>query len=583
METTVGPLGFTIPVQTLSRSQEVNMTPSDIMAWRNHLPLADLGNSAKKIYYAISDCNKVKLAIKDRFEILELLGNPLQFVCQSLRKHYINQPTSLTEQQITIANLAQALQIEMANGYKLIVEEIVQENLPELKANILPQALQRIIHYFTYIIHRSYQLYSPPPPGIWKELNKVYEYAEKNQLLNKNNLVEAYKQVLLLAATFPYQWRQTEQDTIYNATKIWAPLVTLRQDVPDVSESGFLVIDINEDKPPMSSTRGVIKLSSSCKVLDVTPLINHLEKTLVMIEPNELQARMSHSNDPEFSVAAFILKGIIKEWKTHLTRATERQTCSKPAKIAVGLLATHYFLNNQSSFQSQETNKEKGLATTFSNFSVEETTETTLTNIDLDKLTIDSEESKKSSAYPLHAYTIINEDKDGYGLMWSGTSFPPIQPGEIVAIQKEESNPDAWDIGKVRWLQHHSQNEFRIGIARLSPNAKAGSIQLLKEGKPAGYYLRCLILESSFIVPILPFKSGSQVVVLQGNPAVSSEYELSQLIDSSSSYKQFQFANSHASISATPAKTVAAATTSSTVEPEKERKNDQFDSIWSNL
>jgi len=326
------------------------MTPAEVTAWRNHLPMADLGNTAKKVYHAIHDCNRVNLELKARFEILETLRTPTQFISQSLRKHYINQTTSLTKQQLTIAQLAQTLQVEMAGGYKLIVEQLATQGSTDLRNTLLPVALQRIIHYFTHIILRSYQLYSLAPSNIWKELHLVYDYAEKNQLLKQNNLGEDCKRILLLAAAYPYQWRQSEQEAIYKAAETWAPLITLRKDLPNASAPGLLIIDSAQDKPPLAPIRGVLQFSPTCKVLDVNPILGRLKSLLLEIEPNELQARIAHNHEPEYGISSSVLRGLIKEWGTPVSRAHERVPCSEPVKICIGLLATHYYINGQRLF-----------------------------------------------------------------------------------------------------------------------------------------------------------------------------------------------------------------------------------------
>ncbi len=584
METIVGSIGFTIPAQTLASSQEVTMTPGDVMAWRNRLPLADVGHSAKKIYHAITDCNKVALSVQERFEILELLRTPVQFICQSLRKHYINQTSTLTEQQLTIANLAQTLQQEMANGYKLIVEELEKKNDPESRAKILPIALQRIIHYLTYIIHRSYQLYSLAPSNTWKELHLVYQYADKYQLLNQNGIQNDYKRALLLAATYPFQWRQTEQDTLYTITEIWAPLVALRTDLPNVSEPGFLMVDFKDDTPPMSPSRGLIQFSATCKVLDVNPIIGRLKTLLAAIEPNELQARIAHSNDPEYAISTSILRGLIKEWEAPVTRLNDRENRSEQIKLCIGLIATHYYVNNRRPFQTQETNKESGFTFVETTENKPDNADENITSIELDKIPLTASPSQNISNinYPVYPCTLVNENPNGYGLIWPGDSYPPIQAGEIIGIARTQNGIDVWEVFKVRWLQHLS--EFHLGVERLGTTAKAGGAQLLKEGKPAGYYLRCLLLEASILVPTLPFKSGSQIMVLQDESNAPIELELTQLVDATGSYKRFQFLSKRAPLTEAPSPPLEKPVIETKAEPKKENKDkDKFDSVWGNL
>ncbi len=589
MKTIKGFVGFSIPLQTLAASKEVAMTPGDVMAWRNRLPMADMGNTAKKIYQAISDCNKVNLEVKDRFDILELLRPPLQFVCQSLRRHYINQTGSLTPQQLTIANLAQTLQLEMANGYKLLIEHIDRTNLKSAHADILTTALERIIHYLSQALLRSYQLYSMAPKGLWQELHLVYQYAEKNRLLNHTPLENNYKRTLLLAAAYPYQWRQSEQDAIYTATEKWSVLATLGNEIPNVSQPGFLVIDCAEDAPPMSPARGLVQLPATCRVLDVGPLLNHLKDLLSTIEPNELQARIAHNNDVEYAIPSSVLKGLIKEWGTPIARQQERTPHSEPIKICIGLMATHYFVNNQHPFQPQSSASTDSFALDLPMVGLGGgTEETSMNNADGITISFSNDAQEKISSVPTYSCLLENENPTGYGLVWKEEVYPPMQAGELIGIEREKEGVRIWEIGKIRWLQHLAGNICKVGVERLAISAKAGAVQLIKEGQPAGYYLRCLLLGPTLLVPTLPFKSGSQVGVLIGNDSLS--LELSKLVDATGSYKQFAYIRKQSSlqneqpIDVKPT-AIAPKIANASIESENktESEEDQFGSVWSNL
>ena len=39
------------------------MTPGDVMSWRNHLPMADLGTSAKKVFQDFKNTCTIHLPI----------------------------------------------------------------------------------------------------------------------------------------------------------------------------------------------------------------------------------------------------------------------------------------------------------------------------------------------------------------------------------------------------------------------------------------------------------------------------------------------------------------------------------------
>jgi hypothetical protein len=604
MSTITGPLGLTLPVQNLEASQEVTMTPAEVTAWRNHLPMADLGSSAKKVYHAISDCNKVTLGLKDRFDILEILHAPAQFICQSLRKHYINQTYALTPQQLTIANLAQTIQMEMANGYKLLIEQLANKPAAELAVQILPIALQRVIHYFTYIIIRRYQLYSPPPKEIWHELHLLYKYADEQHLLKQNNIANNYKRVLLIAASYPYQWRQTEQDAIYKATEVWAPLATILDSPPNTSRPGFLVIDPADDQPPMSPNRKTTQFSSACKVLDVNAIFDHLKKLLTVIEPNELQARMTHANDPEYAVSTAILRGLIKEWGTPVTLGHDPVFKQETVRFCIGLMSTHYYLNGECPFQSPAANGNTATATDDTLALIVPILGLSEENSNIPNESNNHNDTAPTSHdvnhYSLHSGTLAKETLSGYELHWINESNFSIQPGEVMAIERQGNGNKTWEVCKIGWVQHQDKNEFWLDVEPFNKvdeentlyyTPKAGSVQIIKEGHPVGYSLRCLLWETHILLPTIPFKTGNQVMVFTDNNTTPIELELTELVDVTGSYKRFKFTSKQTVVTSKQAveanSTPATVLTPAAIEtPKKDKptpKDDDFNSIWSQL
>lgn len=588
MQKIQGTIGFTIPAQTLTDSNEVKLTPAEVMAWQKRLP-SDLGQAAKKIYRVICDCNQVSLEPQNRFQILELLDSSVQYICQALSKHYLHQMHGLTTQQLTIAHLATTLHEQMANGYKLVVEKSANrsDSLTPLDPKILSVALHKIIQHFTQIILISYELYSTPPQNIWKELHMVYQYAEKKLLLQTNDLENKYKCVLVLAATYPYQRRQSEQTAIYKASQFWSTQVFLRKDLPNTSEPGFLVIDSTQDKPPMFLARDLIKLSATCKILDVHVLLSHLKTLLTTIEPNELQARISHNEEPEYAVPSALLKRIIKNWETPLTRTNDRTNCNEKAQVCIGFPATHFYLNGQRHFQQHSDNQEsENFTLTFSTLNLQEE------GLEIEKphrRATDQPlpsilETEKTVSYPLYPCALVSESPRGYGLLWPGNTYPPMQSGEIIGITHSEQDNEIWEICTIRWLLHLAEGDFKIGVERLSKTAIAAAAQLIKNGKPSGYFARCLVLESSLLVPVFPFKTGSHIILMSDTrPTI--EIELTTLIDTTSVYNQFQYVIKSASKEAALVKPTLPSLTNPSIDvQESEQKNDDiFDSVWSKL
>jgi hypothetical protein len=360
-----------------------------------------------------------------------------------------------------------------------------------------------------------------------------------------------------------------------------------RKPGPNDLDPGFLVIDFDQDKPPIFLAHDLIKFSSSCKVLDVHSLLSHLKTLLTEIEPNELQARITHNQEPEYIVSSAVLRKIIKGWEMPLIRSNDRTACNENVQISIGLQSTHFYLNGQRPFQQQPPNEgSENFTLTFSTLSLQEDSfEMATPHNAADQISALKPATEKTNAYPLYPCTLISESPHGYGLLWPGNTYPPLQSGEIIGLAIDEQEKRTWEICTVRWLQHLAEADFKIGVERLSKTATAAAAQLIKEGKPSGYCARCLILESSLLVPTFPFKTGSHIILVSDNNPML-EVELTKLIDSTGAYNQFQYASKNAptnTLFSTLRSTPQTVPSPSAHQKGSEKNDDIFDSVWSNL
>lgn len=632
IERTVGSLGIKVPVINPKIIPQVPMSPSTVTAWRALLPMADTGATAKKVYHALNECNQVEVNPTDRYEILELFRPPVQFICLELRKHYINQTKTLSKESLTISMLAQTLQLEMAEGYKLVIQHLVDSGKKKLQKKIIPTAIHRVIHYYTLILLRCYQLYSPAPPDIWKEIHILYKYAEDNDYLDEeivdesishsasiHTLTQTYEQALLLAATCPYQWRQNEQEHLNNALGTWAPYTKIRKaNSNEKSKSGLFIIDLEKDLPPYPLSIGVIKPSKTTRILDVSTLIAHLKDLLNRFGSDELSSRIAQDGKPEFSVSTPIVRRLIQSWSCDRTRSYNRFPQPGSMRLSFGLSATHYYVSGEKHF-NPESDDDLGTADALlpsCDISIEvegeEEENTEMMSVlpgqedlldssqTVDEDTDDDEE-EGGNEYIIHECNLINISPAGFCLLWDEKSYPPIQSGEIIGLQSTMNIGDnPWSVGVVRWLKHTPDQDLVIGVQLLAPYATAAAAQLVKNNQSAGYYLRCLILpamesmglKSTLITPTLPFKKGSDLTLVYDSDQDSHdnrlEGSLTKLVDATDSYKQFDFIveeleeedeedeHDEININVLPVGTLGSANAA-------QDDKDEFDSIWSSI
>ncbi len=579
MEMKTGKLGLKIPVQNSTKRSQLNTDPDSIKKWRAALPMADTGATAKKLFFTLNELNQVTIEPEKRFEILELLRPPLQLVCQSLKKHYTNQTTALTKQKLTIANLAQTLQLETANGYKTIIEERFL-NRKEATTEMTSLVIYRIMHYYTMILCRCYQLYAKEPSGIWQELHILYKYAKKENILEHkiegissipdqtSTIATSYTHILLLAASNPFQWRQNEQEAINNILDLWVSYTSLRSYTEaDQKKPSLYIIDLDKDLPPSPLGLQQIEPSQSCIILSLEKECSHIKKILTELDEDEIKARMTHANNSEYAIAAASLHRLMNSWNSIVTRKHKRFTVSGKMQVIFGLSAAHYHIGGAKPFEPN--NDEKKKTSVNNNESLELTDELpsiediSQCSINLEVNDVDSNSKTKDKPavekFIIYNCSLMNISPTGSCLIWENDISPLVQPGEIIAMRtseniNEKANNAPWNIGVIRWLKHTDNDKIRVGIQLLAPYAKAAGAQILKDNTPAGYFLRCLILpkmedlalNTTIITPILPFKEGRAINLYNAENEPMIKMKLTKQVDATSSYRQFEYSTEQA-------------------------------------
>jgi hypothetical protein len=176
-------LNITVSEQTLTSLSFADHTPTAINNWVKDLPMANIGETSKQLYQAIIELNKLIIVPNIRSQLLEIMRQPIHYVCQELSKHFLNQSVVLSDKQQKIANLAQALQIHLANGYKAVMADTTANLSNERTRKLFACAAHRMITEYGRAILRSNQLYIPPPKELWLDMHRVFKFSEATNLL----------------------------------------------------------------------------------------------------------------------------------------------------------------------------------------------------------------------------------------------------------------------------------------------------------------------------------------------------------------------------------------------------------------
>lgn len=589
--------------------------PKKVKEWVEGLPQMNVGETAKRLYAAIQELNRLKTDADTRFQLMEIMRGPIRFICKSLEKHFLNKSVILPPKEAKIAGLAQALQNHLATGYKAVSMQLLPrvKNLDKEAKKLCQRAIHRAMCEENQVLLRSFQLYFPAPPGYWREMHLLYLIAQRFGMLEQlcddpeekgweSSIYEAYERALLLATAKPNQLRQQQIEQVHDAARYWAKFAS----VTDAqSSSGLFAIDVTSDSPPIyQSLMKRSTLPHNLRFFDASALSDHLRMLLQLPAGQQHPVATFHTPDKFPNDLARIL---IQAWGVLTERAFTRIDEHGQLTLCLGLSATHYFVsgrtdfnkmiqggasilegdsanrfiqrgptNRRDQFESHDVwgpqiNRTVQVPDAAINYSIEQHTS--------DKL---GEEKDK---YPQYHCEVINTSPGGFCLSWKQDVPPQVKTGEIVGIMENDKNH--WSIGMIRWVKQFKNEGARMGIELIAPKAEACGTQVVHKKGGVTEYMRTLMLPelraigqpATLITPNIAFHVGYKVNISE-NGAVS-KAQLIKQVTSTASFSQFQFKMLVPAVQ--PADDTPKTPAPAAPAPAKPEPDDDFDSIWSSL
>lgn len=589
---------LTIPEQKLSRLSFAGPNVRDLEDWVQSLPMANIGETAKHLYHAIIELNQLTVAPLTRYQLLEIVRGPIYFVCAGLSKHFLNQPVILPEKQRKIANLAQALQLHLATGYKIVVVEGQSQILVDKVRRVIAHACHRAISDLGQTILRSYQLYCPSPSKVWLEVHQLYRFAEANNLLRNDvedpqaayvkfsRIDDAYKKVLLLGCSKPNQCRQNDIAVIYDSFENWTRYVEVGR---PCHENDLFIINPQRDIPPIYRSLYDGPITADFCGLDTSDLVQRITDYLGQLKDTKLP-----SNDilpMPVRLADRLVSHLGQSLGILTKRNFKRIAANGQLFVCVGLSATHNFCANGMDFEQQLIGTGNRADDSAENLFVRRMKQKDIWSASVDSGPersaferadlspinytgisgkTDQPESEKKTVYQHHQVPLINISPGGYCLQWQGEIPINVQAGEIIGVRESEELP--WSIATIRWIRQVKQHGTQIGVELLAPNATPCAVQLIQRVGENSDYLRALLLPPlpaigqpmTLITPRLPFQEGHRVLINQHGKETKAQ--LIRRVSATASYSRFEFKDAEAE-----------------PQPDTKPQNNEFDALWSIL
>lgn len=550
------------PTPTQLRLSFCEATPRDLKRWIANLPKANIGETARLLYQGLGELNQLLTPSDNRLHLLELLRPEVYFVCQHLERHFLHQAIMLDERSRKISNLCQALQSQLAIGYKQIILRIAPKYSRD-RAALVSEALQRAAHALKAQLVRATQLYSAAPEQLWFELHQLFRCACELQLQHRRvrddlasltgelSVEHTYLAALLLGSARCNQLRQNQIARLAQVVEPWSAWLKLH---PANQGEGLFAVSAEIDAGPRYRSQFRSEQQALLLGFDPQPLVNAIEAHLLHQDattPLPVPAGLTLDT----------LQHLHATWGEAAERSFQRTVGQGNLTVCVGMSALHFYLGGERTFS--ELLKHPGArAANFSRAVVQgekdswsqafdaapqSTSDELLPyeEIRYEPLIDDEGDTDSPPHYPTYALPVINHSPGGYCLAWPKDVPAELQAGEMVGIQ--DSLNQGWSIAVVRWIRQVRGAGTQMGIELVAPHARPCGLQLVRSRDDHSQYLRGLLLPeisaidlpATLLAPRLPFQEGNKVLInTQGEEHRAG---LDRRVASTHSFNQFAY------------------------------------------
>ncbi len=575
-----GQLGLSIRETGAPRQTPVALNAKAVTSWIDTLPVANIGETARQVYQFLVDSNSQAVDPAERLKIMHALMKITQHIGDALRKHYIGQSVSLNEKQRKVAALAQAMQAEMAIGFKTIIEDALQSH--KLNPQLLTPATHGAIHYLSLVLLRCYQLYSQQPSHLWRELHILFLFAEQNGFVDASSaynqhesVQQAYARIVLVSCANPYQLRQREIEQLYDSLLDVCDRVYIGSFSRD---HGLYYLDLQSDNGPQNAALAQVSGGSNWRTLQCDQVVERLQEEL----RSSSQVQLGMQRNALQQLGAPLLRHLVRAFGNLTTRSFSRTPAHGTVKLSIGLSATHFLLEGGDSGSANAVASEHDLATlegSLRNATLvdderragrglglvgknegggdpweklyrpkqswerEHPKPVEMTAVSPNNFTANAE-----VRYDFQIATLINISPGGYCLALRGNVPTQTQTGEIVGLMEQDSDGNThWNIGTIRWMKRVPDAALQIGLQLIAPNARPVMTQIRNSQMASAAFQRSLLLPAlkgigqpaTLITAPMPY-AVNQKIRLKDNATVQ-DLRLSKQVASSASFKQFQF------------------------------------------
>lgn len=573
-------LGLFVPPQVPPPPDSFLLDPKQTEAWFEALPKANIGETARRVYSALVDFNRMELAPALRARNAEQFREPVDYICHNLRRHFVDTGMPLRDKGQKAAALARALYQEMSISYKAIIQDQLQAGADRFDRKLLIIALHRAEHYLGEVMCYSALGYGPWPNGLWREINAIFAFALQNGIhqikvrdsqrrdSHQNTLEEVYKGTLMFATAAPHRLRQGQQLALAEALHDWTPHATLGLPDEGTPRAGQFQVDLFSDTPPLRDAPDAPAAKRRLRRLDLRPVLKVLRE---QFDATPWQGGAG-SDTRAHSLSRQLLRTLIQSWSGDRERRFVRTRLNFELQVIIGLNNLHDHQSHRGPVEEEEAESGDRYASSFLRHEdtvpidpwsepynhglggtplaveAEAFPESVFTEGPLGSILPDSVPSEMApSKTEGHAVRTLNESAGGYCIHWKGDDLPRVRIGELLGVQSGDGQGE-YSLAAIRWLRQLPGQALQFGVEVLAPQFQAGEVTPSGESRRQypGSPQRCLVIrppgdrqDGCILLPSALYAVDTMLKL--SHHEERSTIRLSQVVETTGAYARYQY------------------------------------------
>ncbi len=559
--------------------------------WLDGLPRGHPVTCCRQLLEALSEANRAPLNHLGRLAFTEFLRPAVYESTEALARRYATQPLPLPQSSGEESDLARRLLDELAAGFKLAVNEILQQRKVTRESRLdLQIASQRALLAHGRGLVETYRVHAPEPAGCWSAIHRLYRNAEALQLQalpiegardaeeTLLSIRQAYLRLAILALTNPYHLMQDEAQDLYRRIGRWVHFAHMRELSGEGHPEGRFITDLDSDLPPRyvsRQNRGVTPANP--RELDVAGVVEVLDKQIENLAAS-LQERKRRAVLPER-----LQHDLYTRFREALGGRQERSAPRSPTvsrlHLVSGISACHYMLNDRAAFNPQEDERRwidkvssltpptpatdlsladkdsylnpahrdslPGRVPRFRGFDAE------LDDVWQKANRLSADEPREQELRPdlePQPWSRKNESRGGMALFCPRDSETRTRVGELVAwANAAGAGGQDWSLGVVRWLRTRDHRGLELGVQQLGESGYAAAARAVRGTGEAAGYVRVIITprvnpvqgNASLILPAAVFDTDSLLALNLHRLVVYAA--LTEVLETTRQFTHFRF------------------------------------------